>query len=98
MRKWCPLPFWQKYSVKVYSAATNKTVIQSFLMHAVCERLQRILCVKDVTKHFGSLGPIPMIYPSFNSSCIAPQSGAGTKFSYYVFPELDAVKSKLSPS
>ena len=37
-------------------------------VHAIRKRMQK--CFTQEVGHFGSLGPIPMIQPPFNSSCV----------------------------
>jgi hypothetical protein len=50
----------------------------SVFVHATRKRSQKVPRAKVV--RFGSPGWIPMIQPSFNSSCAALQYEIGTKF------------------
>ena len=54
-------------------------------MHATLKRSQKVA-------RFGSLGWIPMIQASFNSSCTALQYKTGTKFFHRAVPELHGIK------
>ena len=58
-------------------------------VHAIRKRSKK--CLAQKVDNLGSLGPIPMIQPPFNSSCIALQYESGTKFFYRAVPELHAV-------
>ena len=59
-------------------------------VHAICKRLKK--CLAQKVDNLGSLGPIPMIQPPFNSACVALQYESGTKFFYRAVPELHAVQ------
>ena len=54
-------------------------------------------CLAQKVDNLGSLGPIPMIQPPFNSSCVALQYEPGTKFFHRAVPELHChKKSEIS--
>ena len=50
-------------------------------------------CLAQKVGHLGSLGWIPIIQISFESSCVALQYKTGIKFSHRAVPELHAVKN-----
>ena len=49
-------------------------------------------CLAQKVPRFGSLRPIPIIQPLFNSSCVALQYEPGTTFFHRAVPELHACK------
>ena len=49
-------------------------------VHAICKCSQK--CLTQKVTRFGSLGPIPMIQPPFNSACVALQYEPGTKLQW----------------
>ena len=66
------------------------SVVNGFV-HAICKRSQK--CLTQKVARFGSLGPIPMIQPPFNSSCVALQYEPGTKFFHRAVPELHGLQN-----
>ena len=64
-------------------------------VHAIRKRSKK--CLAQKVGNLGSLGPIPMIQPPFNSTCVALQYEPGTKFFHRAVPELHGhKKSEIS--
>ena len=78
-------------SFKPHSLETSMSSVVNVFVHAICKRSKK--CLVQKVARFGSLGPIPMIQPPFNSSCVALQYEPGTKFFHRVVPELHAGKN-----
>ena len=60
-------------------------------VHAIRKRSKK--CLAQKVDNLGSLGPIPMIQPPFNSSCVALQYEPGTKFFHRAVPEIQDIKN-----
>ena len=59
-------------------------------VHAIRKHSKK--CLAQKMGNLGSLGPIPMIQPPFNSTSVALQYEPGTKFFHRAVPELHALK------
>ena len=61
-------------------------------VHAIRKRSKK--CLAQKVGHLGSLGPIPMIQPPFNSSCVALHYEPGTKFFHRAVPEIRDIQNQ----
>ena len=63
---------------KFYNPETSISSAVNVFVHAIRKRSKKYLAQK--VDYLGSLIPIPMIQPPFNSSCVALQYESGTEF------------------
>ena len=63
---------------KPHNQEMSTSSVVNIFVHAICKHSKKYFVQK--VAHFGSLGPIPVIQPPFNSSCVALQYEPGIKF------------------
>ena len=82
---------WQRnssfFSFKSHNSQKSMSSVVNVFVHAIRKHLKKCLVQK-----VGSLGLIPMIQPSFNSSCVALKYEPGNKFFHRAVPKLQDIK------